>query len=81
MNIDEQIQQALHNEAQQLDEILAHEPGLFNRLGNVYKSSTRVWVGIASIGALSHQQRFSTLATYFMWLLLLMTEFFGQYGF
>ena len=50
MNIDEQIQQALHNEAKQLDDIIAHEPGLFNRLGNVYKSSTRVWVGIASIG-------------------------------
>lgn len=51
MNIDDQIQKALRNEAQQLDEILAHEPGLFSRLGKVYSSSMRVWVGIASVFA------------------------------
>jgi hypothetical protein len=52
MNIDQQIQKALNDEAQHLDDILAHEPGLFSRLGKVYQGSMRIWLALASIFAL-----------------------------
>lgn len=49
MNIDKKIQQELKEEANQLDNILAHEPGVFNMLLNAYKGSLGAWIVIVSI--------------------------------
>jgi len=44
MNIDEKITQELKKESQQLDEILAHEPGIFKMLANAFKGSLGRWM-------------------------------------
>jgi len=49
MNIDEKIQQELKNESKQLDEILAHEPGIFKMLENAFKGSLGLWMVIVGL--------------------------------
>jgi uncharacterized membrane protein len=53
MNLDEKIKQELENEAEQLDQILAHEPGLFAMLLNTYKGALGGWMILISIITLS----------------------------
>ncbi len=49
MKLDDQIKQALEKEAQQIDKIIAHDPGLFAMLGNAFKGSLGIWFIIVSI--------------------------------
>lgn len=49
MKLDEQIKQSLQQEAQQLDAILAQQPGIFGMINNSYRGALRVWLIIASI--------------------------------
>ncbi|NVK21907.1 MAG: hypothetical protein HWD86_05270 [Kangiellaceae bacterium] len=49
MNIDERIKKELEIENQQLDEILAHDSGLFGMLGNAFKGSLKRWVILINI--------------------------------
>ncbi|WP_440903747.1 DUF6768 family protein [Catenovulum sp. SX2] len=49
MKLDEQIKQSLQQEAQQLDAILAQQPGIFGMINNSYRGALRIWLIIASI--------------------------------
>ena len=49
MNIDEKIKQELKNESQQLDQMLAHEPGIFKMLANAFKGSLGRWMIIVGL--------------------------------
>ena len=53
MNIDEKIKNELENDAAKLDDILAHEPGIFGMLGNAYKGSLGRWMIIVTIFTLA----------------------------
>ena len=44
MNIDDKIKQALEDEAHKLDQVIAHEPGIFNMLTNAYKGALGGWM-------------------------------------
>lgn len=49
MNIDEKIKQELKDESEQLDQILAHEPGIFKMLANAFKGSLGRWMIIVGL--------------------------------
>lgn len=49
MNIDERIKKELESENEQLDKILAHEPGLFNQVAGIFKGSMKGWVIMVNI--------------------------------
>ncbi|AWB66056.1 hypothetical protein C2869_06210 [Saccharobesus litoralis] len=49
MKLDDQIKQSLQQEAQQLDAILAQEPGIFGMINNSYRGALRIWLIIASV--------------------------------
>ncbi len=49
MNIDEKIRKELEGDAEKLDEILAHEPGIFGMLGNAFKGSLGRWMIIVGV--------------------------------
>ncbi|NVJ64928.1 MAG: hypothetical protein HWE16_00445 [Gammaproteobacteria bacterium] len=44
MKIDERIKKELESESEQLDKILAQEPGLFGQVAGIFKGSLRGWV-------------------------------------
>ena len=52
MNIDDKIKQELEQEAQQLDAMLAGQPGIFNMLANAYKGALGGWVVVVTLVAL-----------------------------
>jgi cation transport ATPase len=49
MKLDEQIKHELEQEAQRIDQIVAHDPGMFTMLLNAYKGSLGVWIIPVSI--------------------------------
>ncbi|NQY64512.1 MAG: hypothetical protein HRT38_12390 [Alteromonadaceae bacterium] len=49
MNIDDKIKQELESEAKQIDQILVHDPGLFNMLANAYKGKLGGWLILVGI--------------------------------
>jgi len=49
MSIDKDIEQALKQEAKQLDQILAHEPGIFTMLLNAYKGALGGWLILVGV--------------------------------
>jgi len=49
MNIDEKIKNELNKESKQLDQILAHEPGIFKMLANAFKGSLGRWMILVGI--------------------------------
>jgi len=49
MNLDDKIKQSLESEAKNLDQILAHEPGIFKMLLNAFKGSLGRWMILVAI--------------------------------
>lgn len=49
MNIDERIKKELETDAQEIDQLIAEDPGLFKMLGNSFKGSMRFWVVLVNI--------------------------------
>ena len=49
MNLDEKISQSLKQEAQEIDQLMAQDDGLFTMLGGIFKGSMRRWVVVVNI--------------------------------
>jgi len=49
MNIDDKIKNALENEANQIDKIMVHDPGLFKMLNNAFKGALGGWLILIGI--------------------------------
>ncbi|WP_251358600.1 DUF6768 family protein [Kangiella sp. TOML190] len=52
MKIDERIKKELESESEQLDKILAQEPGLFNQVTSIFKGSLKGWVIMVNIAVM-----------------------------
>ena len=52
MKIDDELKNALTNEAKQLDQKLAHQPGIFKLLANAYAGALGRWMMIVTLVAL-----------------------------